>query len=811
MNGLLGSHQVAWNGAAGRISFTPGFSGYSSGAVEQFSFTVYGFSATQPIQLTVRMGKDVLETQTFSMNVPACDRTQPISPLPTATETPIILPTPSLSETFPIREGLILGDEIFAVQLSDSEKEARWQQGLPAPMPTIEDESNLPREFTPWEGGTAANEAQQNIQAASATPVSATSVAIVDGWTQRSDEGFEQETPPAGGCVWRTGRNTQKTNYQWGRANRRAANGSYSTWPAGSAATGAYPDNLENWWQCEYSQPQTTHDILVDFQLWLELDNGGDRFEVRFYPVACTAANASNYRGGIWWQGTAQGVANSDNQFKNFQVFYPGLQSTGGNKLCIEFKFSSDTLDGAKPDAQGPWLDDVRVSDYQKPTTSSGCQNTDPTVAVLGAPGSGAVSKGIVLPSYADDFAAGVVDNPANQLDIAGMVERLQEAGVHWVRLEFIIPPGNLMRGSTALAPHGVSHIDLRHYDRVIDMLCANNMGVLGLIDYQTLERRDWNTNIIKYTEEFTTTTRQIVGYFNDRIRYWEVWNEPNFEPTGITENSYARLLSATHDAIKAVDMGDQVLFAGLAQAGQNSENYFATVSTALGDRKNPAPYDIFALHPYPSDEYTRSGKVVVDPLDYLHWPEQPPKPTIIHKFFDTMGENGKTNKPIWMTEMGWNRAADSTNPATLTCPLINSTMVSGVDQALYVVRGMDTLFKETAWDSGTPSVNKIFWYQYVDVGIPQSMCNSASSAGNSPSWYSSFIVRGGAAAQEAQVDWWFGLYSGIDWAQNGKISPNLVQCTYQAYPIDSPGEILECLGLVYLPLIQRDAVTTGQ
>ena len=194
---------------------------------------------------------------------------------------------------------------------------------------------------------------------------------------------------------------------------------------------------------------------------------------------------------GIGWQGTAQGVANSDDKFKNFQVFYPGLQSTSGNKLCIEFKFSSDTLDGAKPSAQGPWLDDVRVSDYQKPTTSTGCQNIDPTVTVLGAPGSGAVSKGIVLPSYADDFAAGVVNDPDSQLDIAGMVERLQEAGVHWVRLEFIIPPGNLMRGSTALAPNGVSHIDLRHYDRVIDMLCANNMGVLGLVDYQTLERRD--------------------------------------------------------------------------------------------------------------------------------------------------------------------------------------------------------------------------------------------------------------------------------------------------------------------------------
>ena len=153
------------------------------------------------------------------------------------------------------------------------------------------------------------------------------------------------------------------------------------------------------------------------------------------------------------------------------------------------------------------------------------------------------------------------------------------------------------------------------------------------------------------------------------------------------------------------------MLFAGLAQAGQNSKTYFDAVSNGLEGlgRQNPAPYDIFALHPYPSDEYKGDNKIVVDPLDYLHWPEQPPKPTTIHKFFETMGENGKTNKSIWMTEMGWNRAAESANPATLACPLINSTMVNGMDQALYAVRGLDTLFRDTAWDSGAASVTKVF------------------------------------------------------------------------------------------------------
>lgn len=741
-----------------------------------------------------------------------------ISPLPTPTATPAMMPP--LLDIFPHKAVLILDDEFLAHPFSAADKEARWQQGLPVPLTSIADESVLPREFGPWEGATAT--LPQSLQRPAAKLLAlAPGATLVNGWTQRDNETLEQPTFAAGGCLWRRGHNSQKASYEWGRANTRAKNGSYALWPAGMAlnnapalpTNGAYPDNLETWWQCELEQTRSLNNLAADFQMWLELDNADDTFEVRFYTVACASATASTYRGGLQWAGTGQGVASD---WQNYQIFYPGLQSSSENKLCIEFKFSSDQIHGNKSTAQGPWLDDVQVWDYQKPLSSAACQDKDPVVHVPNAPGSGNVSKGLVVPPYADDFRASVVDDPANLLDIAGMVGRLLEANVHWVRLEFIIPPKELLRSSTNLGPQGISHVDLRHYDRVVDMLCANNIAVLGLVDNQTLARQDWNTSFDGYKNDFVAASKQLANYFNDRIRYWEVWNEPNFAISGIEADAYAQLLIATHDAIKAIDSNDKVLFAGLAQAtGQvagNSLGYFRTVPAqlALFGRRNPAPYDVFALHPYPSDEYKVNDKVVVDPSIYLTWEQ----PTTIHKFFDPMRENGKENREIWISEIGWNRAADSTNQATLACSAINQTMVSGPQQALYVVRSFDILFKNTAWPSGAPSVNKVFWYQYTDVGLPQSICNGATTANTSPSGAATYAMQGAALAQgqQAQVDWWFGLYQGINWDKGGIIEPNAAQCTFRVYPLDTPGEILNCLGIVYLPLIQQSApATTSQ
>ena len=97
--------------------------------------------------------------------------------------------------------------------------------------------------------------------------------------------------------------------------------------------------------------------------------------------------------------------------------------------------------------------------------------------------------------------------------------------------------------------------------------------------------------------------------------------------------------------------------------------------------------------------------------------------------------------------------------------------MVTGADQAAFLPALFDILFKESAWDTGVPAVTKIFWYQYADTGLSLSEVECQG-------W------PHGAGGPERIVDWWYGLYSGIDHTRNlVEPTPNLSACTYRAYP----------------------------
>jgi hypothetical protein len=95
-----------------------------------------------------------------------------------------------------------------------------------------------------------------------------------------------------------------------------------------------------------------------------------------------------------------------------------------------------------------------------------------------------------------------------------------------------------------------------------------------------------------------------------------------------------------------------------------------------------------------------------------------------------------------------------------------------------------------------------------MDVGASQDICNQVATANISPSWYASYLVQGAALAkgQQAEVDWWFGLYQGIDQAHNNVINTNPVQCIFRQYP-----QPAGCIHLIYLPLIRGSGVASGQ
>jgi len=191
---------------------------------------------------------------------------------------------------------------------------------------------------------------------------------------------------------------------------------------------------------------------------------------------------------------------------------------------------------------------------------------------------------------------------------------RAQAAGVKWSREEFLwhrIEP-----------EQGKFHFD--YYDRVVDTARRHGISIYGLIDY-------WSPWTEPYTEkgiqDYVNYCRALVRHYKDRIKHWEIWNEPNIFFWSGPREMYPELLRRAYRAIKEEDPDAAVL--GCSTAGIDR----AFVSMVM---KADAPFDILTIHPY---------RARLDDRQFI---------TELRQVQELItSENGKA-RPVWITEMGW-------------------------------------------------------------------------------------------------------------------------------------------------------------
>jgi hypothetical protein len=631
-------------------------------------------------------------------------------------------PTPSPTPLPPVNI-LVIGDAEYQRELSDVEREERLRNGLPVPTTVYLDPALI---------------AEPDHSPIELPMVSTTPQDFVDNWEALYSQDFEGVFPDASGVCQLIDADALSEEYLWDDDNHRSHQGYRAAWPANGGndgldpASNPYPNGMKTQMVCGPFDLSQAYNAMTEFASWYNLPDTDDRM---FFGVSGDG-------------GTFHGFSWSDNHtyWTTFQVSYSGL--LGDSSIWVMWQFESDASDNA----EGPWLDDIVVWRYIKP--SGGCDIPDPG------------GKGLNLPSY-----VGYFDQQIPILRDVNVVDLLEASDVGWVRLEFINEPNTT--GS------GVSRKD---YDLLVDTLCAHDIPVLGLVDYQTLERMDWQTD--EYRAEFTHVVTGLVEYFDDRIGAWEVWNEPDFSGTRLDPPVYANLLSATYDAIEATEPDDLVLFGGLGSADPNADDY---LRDCYGEFGGSGPFDVFALHPYISTEYRYTdGRLMLDPQDYMHY--EPP--TIIQKFLDRLTSEGDGGKDLWATESGWNSAKGV--PAGDNCPAIAEQLVSRVEQANYLTSGFDILFNEPEWNPGAPAITKIFWYQFSDTtGAVECNPTLAAGAGQGRQWSPSWNASSNAllSPQLDTVPWYFGLY-------DSDRKPKLAQCHYRCYP--DP-----CYG-IYLPTLLR-------
>ena len=249
----------------------------------------------------------------------------------------------------------------------------------------------------------------------------------------------------------------------------------------------------------------------------------------------------------------------------------------------VEARFSFAGIEGMQSEAFGT---------YTRPADDKGDPAKKPELPW---------GMGVYLYRYAD--------NPEGYERMDRAAAMAQAAGVKWSREEF----------SWSRIETRPGEYDFHFYDKVVETAERHGICVYGLLSY-------WSQWTKPYTQEgfddFSRYAAALVKRYKERIRHWEIYNEPNIFFWKGPRELYPDLVKKCYAAIKEADPEAQVL----------------AISTAGIDRKfirmcldAGAPFDGLTIHPYRS---LLSEKSFIEEL----------KATA-----EMVG-----NRPMWITEMGW-------------------------------------------------------------------------------------------------------------------------------------------------------------
>ncbi len=198
-------------------------------------------------------------------------------------------------------------------------------------------------------------------------------------------------------------------------------------------------------------------------------------------------------------------------------------------------------------------------------------------------------------------------------------------AGVKWVR---IFPEWNTIQPSAGAWSWTLM-------DSMLNAAAANRLNVSGLFLYNA----SWiNSN----THTFPTNNYgawsnyvfRVVQHAAGRVRYWEVWNEPESFALGGTPTDYAQVVTNAYAAAKAADPAVQI---GLSVSSVDILYLEQTIQAGAADH-----FDYICVHPYEVLGTLASGQEAL----YLSI-----VPTI-RKMLSAKNP-AKWKAPIWFTEIG--------------------------------------------------------------------------------------------------------------------------------------------------------------
>jgi len=210
-----------------------------------------------------------------------------------------------------------------------------------------------------------------------------------------------------------------------------------------------------------------------------------------------------------------------------------------------------------------------------------------------------------------------------DSLELEKSVALMQEAGIGWVRMDFLW---------SDLEPRCGEFDFIRHED-LVNRLEKASIKILATLTYSPAWHRDaWNN--APDPAVFSRWAQAMTRHFKNRIRHWEIWNEPDnpqFWQPQDGNRAYVELLTQACAAIKQEDSSAIVHLGGLGQGLPAS----LKAIYAHGGREF---FDTVDIHPF-------IHPLMPDALGGLLY--------FYESAYQVMQQNGDSEKPLWFSAIG--------------------------------------------------------------------------------------------------------------------------------------------------------------
>jgi polysaccharide biosynthesis protein PslG len=271
-------------------------------------------------------------------------------------------------------------------------------------------------------------------------------------------------------------------------------------------------------------------------------------------------------------------------------------------------------------------------------------------------------------------------------------------AGFHWVRQEFpwedieIAGKGNYWDPKWDVSTWA-------KYDRIVDLARTHGLEVIARLDQPPAWTRKvggapgWTMAPPDRLEDYGDFVYAVVSRYRGRLRYYQIWNEPNIFPQWGDQPAdpagYVRMLQIAYRRAKEADPTCVILAAGLAQTTEETPAQFGprNMSDLLYlDKMYQAGlkgnFDIMGAMVYglwsgPYDLRVSRGRANFSRVQLLR---------------EIMVRYGDGDKAIWATEVGWN-AVPKGFPLY---PIYGQ--VNEAQQAAYAVEAYQRAAEEWPW-----------------------------------------------------------------------------------------------------------------